>query len=157
MSKSTKQSLPASRPPVDALQYEKLALSAFDLCERQLSQINTLITVSSSMCRNPAITSDERKRQRTQLELLVDTTEQYQQSLECDRELYQVIALDAKGIPQSRITASRAASLLEESRRALNETPAATNPSQRKQASTPATTSTGTGTDKAQQPALAQH
>jgi hypothetical protein len=114
MSKSTKQSQPDSRPPVDAMQYEKLALSAFDLCERQLTQLNTLITLASSMCRNPAITSDERRRQRTLLELLVDTAEQYQRELECDRELYQVIALDAKGIPQSRITARRAARLLEE-------------------------------------------
>jgi hypothetical protein len=114
MSKSTKQSQPDSRPPVDALQYEKLALSAFSLCDRQLSQINTLITLASSMCRNPAVTSDERRTQRTMLELLVDTAEQYQQMLECDRELYQVIALDAKGIPRSRITASRAACLLAE-------------------------------------------
>src|SRR6202012_4851684 len=107
-------SQPDSRPPVDALQYEKLALSAFSLCDRQLSQLNTLITLGSSMCRNPAITSDERRRHRTMLELLVDTAEQYQQMLECDRELYQVIALDAKGIPQRRITASRAARLLAE-------------------------------------------
>ncbi len=113
-SKSKKQSQPDPRPPVDALQYEKLALSTFDLCNRQLSQINTLITLASSMCRNPAITSEERRRQRTMLELLVDTAEQYQHELECDRELYQVIALDAKGIPQSRITASRAVRLLEE-------------------------------------------
>ncbi len=155
MSKSTKQSQPASRPPVDALQYEKLALSAFDLCERQLSQLNTLITLGSSMCRNPAITSDERKRQRTLLELLVDTAEQYQQSLECDRELYQVIALDAKGIPQSRITATRAARLLEESRQAANETPEATKPSQRKQAPTRAAKSATAAIS--QQPALAQH
>ena len=113
-SKSKKQSQPDPRPPVDSLQYEKLALSTFDLCNRQLSQINTLITLASSMCRNPAITSEERRRQRTMLELLVDTAEQYQRELECDRELYQVIALDAKGIPESRITASRAVRLLEE-------------------------------------------
>jgi hypothetical protein len=35
MTKSAKNQ-PASRPPVDALQYEKLALSAFDLCDRPL-------------------------------------------------------------------------------------------------------------------------
>jgi hypothetical protein len=39
MSKSIKNQ-PASRPPVDALQYEKLALSAFGSCERQLTQLN---------------------------------------------------------------------------------------------------------------------
>ena len=121
MSKSTKKSQAASRPPVDALQYEKVALSALDLCERQLSQLNTLITLASSMCRNPAVTCEERQRQRTLLELLVDTAEQYQQVLECDRELYQVIALDAKGIPQSRITASRAARLLEEASKATEK------------------------------------
>ncbi|CAE6746111.1 hypothetical protein [Paraburkholderia haematera] len=120
-SKPTKQTQPASRPPVDALQYEKLALSAFHLCDRQLSKLNTLITLASSMCRNPAITSDERRRQQTLLELLVDTAEQYQRELECDRELYQVIALDAKGVPQSRITASRAARLLEETSKAAEK------------------------------------
>jgi hypothetical protein len=103
---------PASRPPVDALQYEKLALSAFDLCDRQVGQLDTLITLASSIVRNPAITRDERKRRQTLLELLLDTTEQYQQELECDRELFQVIALDAKGIPRSRLTAQHATNLL---------------------------------------------
>ncbi|MBB4513288.1 hypothetical protein [Paraburkholderia fungorum] len=113
MSKSTKKQ-PASRPPVDALQYEKLALSAFDLCNRHLDQLNTLITLASSICRNPPITLEERRRRQTLLELLVDTSERYQQELQCDRELYQVIALDAKGVPQSRITARHAATLLAE-------------------------------------------
>ena len=113
MSKSNKNQ-PASRPPVDATQYEKLALSAFDLCDRHLAQLDTLITLSSSICRNPSITLEERRRRQTLLELRVDTAEQYQQELECDRELYKVIALDAKGVPQSRITARHAASLLAE-------------------------------------------
>ncbi|MFM0300879.1 hypothetical protein PQQ99_12220 [Paraburkholderia sediminicola] len=141
MSKSTKQSQPDSRPPVDAMQYEKLALSAFDLCERQLTQLNTLITLASSMCRNPAITSDERRRQRTLLELLVDTAEQYQRELECDRELYQVIALDAKGIPQSRITARRAARLLEEASKVTEKASPTEKASACEQASTESATS----------------
>ncbi|MFM0044571.1 hypothetical protein [Paraburkholderia sediminicola] len=141
MSKSTKQSQPDSRPPVDAMQYEKLALSAFDLCERQLTQLNTLITLASSMCRNPAITSDERRRQRTLLELLVDTAEQYQRELECDRELYQVIALDAKGIPQSRITARRAARLLEEASKVTEKASPTEKASACEQAATESATS----------------
>ncbi|MGF6768880.1 hypothetical protein P3T18_001350 [Paraburkholderia sp. GAS199] len=103
-----------SRPPVDALQYEKLALSTFHLCDRQLSQLDTLITLASSIVRYPALTRDERKHRQTLLELLVDTAEQYQQELEGDRELFQVIALDAKGVPHSRITARHAANLLAE-------------------------------------------
>ena len=155
-SKPTKQSQPASRPPVDALQYEKLALSTFDLCNRQLSQLNTLITLSSSICRNPAITSDERRRQQTMLELLVDTAEQYQRELECDRELYQVIALDAKGVPQSRITANRAARLLAEaSQIAATGTQAATKFSPSKQAS--AKPATNAEAEASQQPAPVQH
>ncbi|MFT4064761.1 hypothetical protein [Paraburkholderia sp.] len=113
MTRSVKNQ-PASRPPVDALQYEKLALSAFDLCDRQVSQLDTLITLASSICKNPAITRDERRNRQTLLELLLDTAEQYQHELECDRELFQVIALDAKGVPHSRITASHAARLLAE-------------------------------------------
>jgi hypothetical protein len=42
------------------------------------------------------------------------TAEQYQPDLECDRELFQVIALDAKGIPRSRLTAQQATNLLAE-------------------------------------------
>ncbi|ANB75059.1 hypothetical protein AYM40_21790 [Paraburkholderia phytofirmans OLGA172] len=137
-SKPKKQSQPDSRPPVDALQYEKLALSAFNLCDRQLSHLNTLITLASSMCRNPAVTSDERRRQQTMLELLVDTAEQYQHELECDRELYQVIALDAKGIPQSRITASRAARLLAEAAKIKGQ--ASTTAAEREQARTESAT-----------------
>ncbi|MFL9883997.1 hypothetical protein PQR66_13215 [Paraburkholderia agricolaris] len=135
MSKSTKNQ-PASRPPVDALQYEKLALSAFDLCNRHLDQLNTLITLASSICRNPPITLEERRRRQTLLELLVDTSERYQQELACDRELYEVIALDAKGVPQSRITARNAANLLaEELLQRTGESPTTAPAPQRKRSS----------------------
>lgn len=112
MSKSAKHSRITSRPPVDALQYEKLALSAFGQLERQLSQLDKLVTLAASIVRSPAVTREERHRQRKLLELLLDTVEDYQREVEIDRELYQVIALDAKGIPQSRITARHAADLL---------------------------------------------
>lgn len=104
----------ASRPPVDALQYEKLALSAFQLCDQQLGQLNRLATLASTICRCPTITRDERRGQHALLELLVETAEGYASDLESDRELYQVIALDAKGVPDCRITASHAATLLAE-------------------------------------------
>jgi hypothetical protein len=131
MTKSIKKQ-PASRPPVDALQYEKLALSAFDLCDRQLGQLNTLITLASSICRNPAITSDERRRRQIMLELLVDTAEQYQHDLENDRELFQVIALDAKGVPQGRLTANHATRLLVEASRLASGSQPADNAAKRK-------------------------
>lgn len=125
MSKKAKNSQPASRPPVDALQYEKLALSAFDLCNRQLGQLETLISLAASISRTPAVTTDEQQRQQTLLELLVNTGEQYRQEIECDRELFQVIALDARGVAQSRITASRATRLLADAAQiAAGETPA---------------------------------
>jgi hypothetical protein len=130
MSKSTKNQSDA-RPPVDALQYEKLALSAFHLSDRHRDQLDTLITLASSICRNPAITREERRRRQTLLELLVDTMEQYQQELECDRELYQVIALDAKGVAHSRITARQAANLLAEASQRANEPVAAANTTER--------------------------
>ncbi|MFM0501120.1 hypothetical protein [Paraburkholderia caffeinilytica] len=113
MSKSIKKQ-PASRPPIDALQYEKLALSAFRSCERQITQLNRLATLATSIYRNPALASHERRSQQVLLELLVETCEEYEREVECDRELYQVIALDARGIAQRRITASAAAKLLAE-------------------------------------------
>jgi hypothetical protein len=111
MSKSVKNQ-PASRPPVDALQYEKLALSAFGSCERQLTQLNRLATLATSIYRNPALTNHERRSRQVLLELLVETCEEYEREVECDRELYQVIALDARGIAHRRITAGAAAKLL---------------------------------------------
>ncbi|WP_168795205.1 hypothetical protein [Paraburkholderia aromaticivorans] len=113
MSKSIKNQH-TSRPPVDALQYEKLALSAFGSCERQLTQLNRLATLATSIYRNPALTSHERRSRQVLLELLVETCEEYEREVECDRELYQVIALDARGIAHRRITASAAAKLLAE-------------------------------------------
>ncbi|MFM0414846.1 hypothetical protein [Paraburkholderia aromaticivorans] len=119
MSKSVKHSRTTSRPPVDALQYEKLALSAFGLVERQLGQLDKLVTLAASIVRSPAIMREERHRQRRLLEVLVDTGEDYQREVENDRELYQVIALDAKGIPQSRITARHATDLLAKATRTV--------------------------------------
>ncbi|MFM0069913.1 hypothetical protein PQQ86_01920 [Paraburkholderia sediminicola] len=112
MSKSAKNPQATSRAPVDALQYEKLALSAFDLCNRQLDQLKRLVTLAASIRRTPCMTREERQSQQALLELLVETGEGYEREIECDRELYQVIALDAKDVPHSRITAKRAASLL---------------------------------------------
>jgi hypothetical protein len=64
------------------------------------------------------MTRDERQSQQALLELLVETGEAYEREIECDRELYRVIALDAKDVPHSRITAKRAATLLSEAVRA---------------------------------------
>ncbi|RKR44202.1 hypothetical protein [Paraburkholderia sp. BL17N1] len=116
MSKSTKKQT-ASRPPVDALQYEKLALSAFGSCERQLTQLSRLATLATSIYRSPALTNHERRSRQVLLELLVETCEEYEREVERDRELYQVIALDARGIAHRRITASAAAKLLADATR----------------------------------------
>ncbi|WP_144111979.1 hypothetical protein [Paraburkholderia sp. BCC1886] len=114
MSKASKKTRPPSRPPVDAQQYEKLALSAFSACDRQIRQLGTLLDLATAFVTSPAVTLDERRRERNLLEHFIDTLEQYKQEAECDRELYQVIALDAKGVPHSRITAKVAAKLLSE-------------------------------------------
>jgi len=55
------------------------------------------------------------------LELLIDTGEDYQLEVEIDRELYQVIALDATGVAQSRITARHAADLLSKATQTASE------------------------------------
>jgi hypothetical protein len=123
MSKSTKKPQAPSRAPVDALQYEKLALSAFDLCNRQLDQLKRLVTLATSIRRRPCMTRDERHSQQALLELLIETGEAYEREIECDRELYQVIALDAKDVPHSRITAKRAVRLLSEAVRAESDDP----------------------------------
>ena len=155
MSKSVKnQPTSRSRPPVDAFQYEKLALQAFDLCDRQVSRLETLISFAATICRNPAITIEERRNHRTLLELLVHTAEQYRQELETDRELFQVIALDAKGVAQSRITARCAARLLDESARIANEPPALAKTAERKRTTEKVST---TVTADTQQPIAVQH
>jgi len=66
---TTKQS--STRPPVDALQYERLALAAFHLCDRQGQQLQHLITLSTSMFRSPPVTIEERHEHRNPLELMI--------------------------------------------------------------------------------------
>ncbi|PQV47534.1 hypothetical protein [Paraburkholderia sp. BL21I4N1] len=112
MSKSPKSVRAALRPSVDAIQYEKLALSAFRLIERQIDQLDKLLTLATSIYQNPAITLDERSRQRTLLGLWIETGEDYRQEVEVDRELYGIIALDAKDVPQMHLTARHATELL---------------------------------------------
>jgi hypothetical protein len=112
MTNITEQLQSTLHPPVDALQYEKLALSTFRLCDQQLAQLNRLVSLASTIYRCPTMTRDERQSQRALLELLVETVQGYADDLARDRELYQVIALDAKGVPNSRITAKHAAGLL---------------------------------------------
>ena len=86
----------------------------------------------------------------------MDKAEQYQQELECDRELYKVIALDAKGVPQSRITARHAANLLaEEVAQRAGEPIATANEPQRQ--SPAEKTAAALRADTAQQPVVAQH
>ena len=86
----------------------------------------------------------------------MDKAEQYQQELECDRELYKVIALDAKGVPQSRITARHAANLLaEEVAQRAGEPMATANEPQRQ--SPAEKTAAALRTDTDQQPVVAQH
>ncbi|NPT61073.1 hypothetical protein [Paraburkholderia elongata] len=62
MTKASKRSQPALRPPVETPQYEKLALQAFDLCNRQLNQLKTFVTFTATICRNPAIAIEECRR-----------------------------------------------------------------------------------------------
>jgi hypothetical protein len=85
----------------------------------------------------------------------VDTAEQYQQELECDRELFQVVALDAKGIPRSRITAQHATNLLAEASQKAKAPVEGADASPRKK---PSTKSALTLTPTAmQQPSTAPH
>jgi hypothetical protein len=53
------------RPPVDALEYENLALAASRLCDIQREQLDKLVTLASSICKSPAVTIEERQNQRT--------------------------------------------------------------------------------------------
>lgn len=135
MSKCFKNSQTVSRPPVDANQYEKLALSASRLIERHITQLNKLLTLATSIYRSPAVTFDERTRQRTLLGMWVETGEDYKRQVELDKELYDVIALDAAGIPQRQLTARHATKLLAKSMRQAStksEHTCATRPTQSK-------------------------
>ncbi|HEY2019944.1 MAG TPA: hypothetical protein VGH68_02175, partial [Paraburkholderia sp.] len=71
---------PSSRPPVDALQYEKLALTAFHFCERRKKQLDKLVALASTIVSSQAVTPDERHHQRKLLEVMVHVAEDYQRT-----------------------------------------------------------------------------
>ncbi|WGS50449.1 hypothetical protein LFL96_02760 [Paraburkholderia sp. D15] len=114
MSKTSKKARSGGRgrTPVDGDQYERLALSAFRLIERHGEQLENLLTLATSIYQNPATTMDERARQRTLLGLWIETGEAYRREVDVDRELYGIIALDARGVPQTQLTARYATKLL---------------------------------------------
>lgn len=112
MSKTPKKSRTTSRAAVDGDQYERLALSAFRMIERHMTQLDNLLTLATSIYQNPALTLDERARQRTLLGLWIETGEAYRREVEVDRELYGIVALDARGVPQSQLSARYATKLL---------------------------------------------
>ncbi|WP_233839197.1 hypothetical protein [Paraburkholderia sp. ZP32-5] len=105
---------PKPRPPVDALKYEKLALAAFRVCEQNREQFDALVKLIASICRHSANTLADRREQSRLLQLLIDTVEGYKQMNAGDLELFQVIALDAKGVGQCRMSAQYAAELLDD-------------------------------------------
>jgi hypothetical protein len=111
----------SSRPPVDALQYEKLALTAFHLCERRKKQLEKLVALASTIVSSPAVTPEERHHQRKLLEVMVHVGEDYQRTAECDHELLGVIALDAKGIQSRRMSTHEVAGLLDDVFQSLSE------------------------------------
>ncbi|SDR55261.1 hypothetical protein SAMN05445850_6038 [Paraburkholderia tuberum] len=107
-------------PPIDALQYERLALAAFHLCERQGQQLQHLITLATSLFRNP-LTPEERHDQRNLLEVMIHIGEDYRRMNNCDHELFTVLALDAKGIPDRRLTPRDAADLLADAAQSVQD------------------------------------
>ena len=131
---------PASRPPVDAIQYEKLALAAFRVCDQRREQIDKLVTLAASICMSPAVTIEERNAQKRLLQVLVDTGENYKQMNGCDEELFQVVALNAKGIAQRRLTAAHAANLLTDAARGAPNGVSLAAPQKSKQAKAAAQT-----------------
>ena len=52
-------------------QYERLALAAFHLCDRQGQQLQHLITLATSMFRSPPVTIEERHEHGNLLELMI--------------------------------------------------------------------------------------
>ena len=119
MTNLTKKHSP-SRPPVDSLQYERLALAAFHACDRQGRQLQHLITLATSMLRSPATTVEERHEHRNLLEIMIQTGQNYYQANRCDRELFTVLALDAKGLPRRQLTPEDATAILADAAEGVN-------------------------------------
>ncbi|EEA03313.1 hypothetical protein BH160DRAFT_1339 [Burkholderia sp. H160] len=112
MTNPTRRQQSPSRPPVDALQYERLALAAYHACDRQGQQLQHLITLATSMLRSPATTLEERSEHRNLLEIMIQTGQNYYQANRCDQELFTVLALDAKGLPQRQLKPEDATAIL---------------------------------------------
>ncbi len=67
------------------------------------------------------MTVEERRDQRNLLELMIQIGEDYQRINGCDHELFTVLALDAKGLPNRRLTPTDAAALLADAACGANE------------------------------------
>jgi hypothetical protein len=92
--------------------YMAAATSAFEYCERSVKQLRTIVAIAATILRTPPLTADERRSQRTMLELLLDTAEGYQQMAEGDRALFEVLVLDARNIEATEMSVAEAVKLL---------------------------------------------
>jgi hypothetical protein len=92
--------------------YAATATSAFEYCERSVAQLRTLVAIAATILRAPPLTADERRSQKTMLELLLKTAEGYQQMAEEDRTLFEVLVLEARGIEATEMSAAEAIRLL---------------------------------------------
>ncbi|MBC8747221.1 hypothetical protein F6X42_11570 [Paraburkholderia sp. WC7.3b] len=58
------------------------------------------------------MTVEERHEHRNLLELMIQIGENYHSTNRCDQELFTVLALDAKGLPNRQLTPADAAAIL---------------------------------------------
>jgi hypothetical protein len=121
MTQSAEHKHLAPPKPVSAIHHERVARSAFEICEGQVDNLKRLVELSATMIRSPAVTFRKRQSQHVLLGLLVDTAETYLREAEGSREMFRIIAFDASGVPDATVSAESAARLLTPTRKAKTD------------------------------------
>src|SRR6201991_1795387 len=108
------QSLKSARKQSRANErYARLAMSSLDHCNRSIEQLRAISALIATIVRNPAVTDDERRIEHTLLSLLMATVEGYEREAETYRDQGGDVATDARNLPDARLSADEALTLME--------------------------------------------
>jgi hypothetical protein len=93
--------------------YARLAMSSLNHCDRSIEQFRAISALVTTVVCNPAVTDDERQAEHTILSFLMATVEGYEREAEAYRELVADVAMDARNLPDARLSADEALRLME--------------------------------------------
>ena len=104
----------STAPRTNDMKYADLALLKLQFCDRNIARFDGVGTIVESLIRMPPISARERDRAHTVIKMLLDIVEKFQSDIGLYRELVLAVLMDARGVPDERLSADDALRMMRE-------------------------------------------